>query len=201
MRKRRSVEEEWFVLLQSMRDRLAEAVLGFGASQSVERLTETMTRTLLWGHTQAAVLGRKLAGNNGPEGAADRAFARAVMLTQQEFLARLVREIAAGKYGPLTDGIPRDLARRLEWWVRRLRGTAEEAWVRAAPPGTLFRWHLGHSEHCDDCVERATHGPYTIETLPGYPGDGSTECGLGCHCWLEMVDPEGELLAQGFKLD
>lgn len=39
-------------------------------------------------------------------------------------------------------------------------------------------------EHCDDCQERADHGPYALDDLPGLPADGSAKCGPGCACWV-----------------
>lgn len=49
----------------------------------------------------------------------------------------------------------------------------------------LYDWVLGSGGtygHCEDCPGRAAAGPYTAETLPGEPGDGSTRCGDACTC-------------------
>jgi len=47
----------------------------------------------------------------------------------------------------------------------------------------LLDWHLGATEkHCGRCPEIAAGGPYTKETIPSMPGDGSTPCLGHCDC-------------------
>ena len=54
--------------------------------------------------------------------------------------------------------------------------------------GSTFRWVLdGGAEHCATCLTYAGGGPYTIDTLPGIPGDAGTDCNGGCRCDLEEI--------------
>ena len=44
--------------------------------------------------------------------------------------------------------------------------------------------------HCDDCLKYA--GEYdSIENLPTLPGDGETQCGPFCRCFLKVEDDKG----------
>lgn len=54
--------------------------------------------------------------------------------------------------------------------------------------GLMFEWVLdGAAQHCATCPVFAAGGPYTLETLPGVPGDAPTECNGGCRCDLVPV--------------
>jgi hypothetical protein len=60
-------------------------------------------------------------------------------------------------------------------------------WAEFAQQRTgRMRYVLHPAEHCGDCIDRAV-GTYTRETLRGYPGDGSTQCGPHDKCTLEDV--------------
>lgn len=48
--------------------------------------------------------------------------------------------------------------------------------------GSLFDWILSDGENCEDCLEFADSGPYTRDTLPAYPGDGTSVCKGNCGC-------------------
>lgn len=59
-------------------------------------------------------------------------------------------------------------------------------WVKLLPKQKSIYWRLTASaENCGDCAERANNSPYTVEALPGVPGDGSTQCHGNCRCYLE----------------
>ena len=54
--------------------------------------------------------------------------------------------------------------------------------------GQQFAWVLDPgAQHCETCLEYASGGPYTMETLPGIPGDAPTICDGGCRCNLVPV--------------
>lgn len=48
----------------------------------------------------------------------------------------------------------------------------------------LLDWHLGASDerNCNLCPQYAANSPYTRETIPASPGDGSTPCKGRCRC-------------------
>lgn len=54
--------------------------------------------------------------------------------------------------------------------------------------GQKFKWVLDPgAQHCADCIAYAASGPYTLEELPGIPGDAPTDCNGGCRCDLIEV--------------
>lgn len=159
------------------------------------QLGEEAVALLADAHAHAAYLGRRLAGVPGAFGAADIDFGEAVASQQSLFMARFVNDIESGKYllesGELDE---KAIQRRADMYVKRLLGTANEAWAAAHPPDTQIAWRLGGTEnHCPECPAYAESGPYRADSLPAHPGDGSTTCGTNCLCYLENLDGE-----QGF---
>lgn len=47
-------------------------------------------------------------------------------------------------------------------------------------------------ESATDAFERGKARAYGVPALPAYPGDGSTECGVNCHCRWEYDEDESE---------
>lgn len=66
-------------------------------------------------------------------------------------------------------------------WQGYQLGRVEE--IDAA--GQKFYWVLDPgASHCETCLEYAAGGPYTLDDLPGIPGDAPTDCNGGCRCDL-----------------
>lgn len=146
---------------------------------------------LLEGHRSAVELGRARGG--GPALSDDEAFlrARGAKDTEAEFLKGFEDAIRA-KDGRYFDDNGRLRPGSLDWrtslYVGRMRGTANEAFVEADPDSS-YTWELGGTEeHCEDCPVMAAGSPYSSDTLPSYPGDGSTECLGNCDCVLVRSD-------------
>ena len=92
-----------------------------------------------------------------------------------------------------------DPSARAGLYLLALRGIFERGRVEAMPPGP-YRWQLGDTEHCLDCIQAAFDGPYQrsrqdglgLPVLPGSPGDGSVCDGLtrcGCRVMLSSGFP------------
>ncbi len=65
------------------------------------------------------------------------------------------------------------------------RVVADKVQVEGAPPYAKIYWvPTRGAKHCPDCLVLAVNSPYTKETLPSYPGDGTTKCGKHCQCKL-----------------
>ena len=59
--------------------------------------------------------------------------------------------------------------------------------VLSGPPETVYRWAgTIDADTCADCMDRIGN-EYTVDTLPGWPGDQSTECDGNCRCWPEEI--------------
>ena len=52
----------------------------------------------------------------------------------------------------------------------------------------LIDWQMSVAEHCWECPILAQNSPYTKQSLPKIPGDGSTACGTNCKCFLTISD-------------
>lgn len=181
------------MLLVSMRDtkcvtngRIEDYLDG---TTNIFALSDIITAYLLGAHTTAAYLGRRLAGNLAPLGLQDNQFAQTIMFDQAGYLSGFMMALSAGKYKLTEDGqLPADLLARIKLYVLRLRGAANEAWVRSLPPDTMINWVLGSAEHCGDCVELAAGSPYRASDMTQFPGDGTTKCLSNCDCEIETVD-------------
>jgi len=64
--------------------------------------------------------------------------------------------------------------------------------IWAEEPGRKILWRTTSGERtCPTCAKRERESqaePYSKATLPGVPGDGSTECKARCYCWLEILE-------------
>lgn len=79
---------------------------------------------------------------------------------------------------------------RQNLYMGPMRGTANEAFVTHTPVALdEFDWvDTGGPDECDQCVILAEEGPYTISTIPTYPGAGATPCWGNCECHLRRSD-------------
>lgn len=142
-------------------------------------------------HGHAAYAGRQLAGSLLPFGPDDAAYGQLVAQEQRQFLDGFVADLANGRYtdanGKLKD---RAVLARASLYADRLTATADEAFIAASPLNSTWEWVLGpvKEEHCEDCPIWAAGGPYTLETLPAIPRDGTSQCKSGCHCRLRRGD-------------
>lgn len=64
----------------------------------------------------------------------------------------------------------------------------------ASPPRSRIVWHATSDEPCELCAARDGK-EYTLDTLPGWPGDGGfdelCEGAANCKCYLEYLDDDG----------
>lgn len=134
-------------------------------------------------HTEAVVLGRQAAGDTAPQEDDDRRFAELIVDGEAEFLADFVRAIEAGELDAAA------IARRAEFYTQRLQGTANEAMGLTLDPGELVYWTLGtpKTDHCEDCPSIAAGSPYTVSTIPTWPGMNETSCLMACLCTAETA--------------
>lgn len=69
-------------------------------------------------------------------------------------------------------------------WAGEQAGYAEAA----DRDGQLFSWNdAGDERVCPDCLALAALPPMPLHQWPSIPGDGATECNVGCRCTLEDV--------------
>lgn len=113
----------------------------------------------------------------------------AALDSQTGFLRRFGLDLARGHL--LSDPVY-----RTGLYVLALRGIFEQGRLEAMPPGP-YRWRLGPTDHCPDCLRTASGGPYQrssysglgLPVLPGIPGSGELCEGLTrCGCTIEMAN-------------
>jgi hypothetical protein len=135
-------------------------------------------------HTVAVYEGRKRAGDRTPPEDDDRRFAETVMRSEDPFIAEFQADLDAGKYD---DRGVQPIMRRAQYYLKRVMGTANEAWALTTPGGIW--WVMGGAEdHCPDCPRLAAQSPYTALTLPTYPRACETQCLFNCKCFLRAED-------------
>lgn len=84
---------------------------------------------------------------------------------------------------------------RMRMYVDSLDGIFNAGSVEAQDDRSEIRWVLSpFADHCRDCVELASGGPYTRDTLPTTPRAGDTQCISNCKCRLvfrqKAVEPD-----------
>lgn len=144
-----------------------------------------MFEALADGHADAIAFGRHRAGDKKPKNQDDLFLARGKADNENHWLKKFEQDINDGKYTN-EDGTLN--GRRIKWraslYSKKLRGSANEAFVNSSDPDDLFEWHLSPAEHCPDCLDFAKYSPYYPIELPSYPGDGDTACLVNCKCFL-----------------
>lgn len=153
-------------------------------SITAEEWFRRILNQLQGGHTDAHLLGALLGGGNPSD--LDAQIAGLIAADGQEpYLLNFLADIRAGRYGPMEDLSTSAIGSRLDLYALRLRGTANQAWTNAGDDLEQIHWRLGANDHCADCPEAASLGPYYPSTLAFVPGDGHTACRGNCTCWLE----------------
>lgn len=196
--------ERWalslLLLFQGLEDDLHAVAHRYADGKiTLEEFGNQTLSLLLPAHIQAAYIGRRKAGIDGPLDEHDEAFGTEAAEHEVEFVDGFVSDLKDGKYlhpPTLTDTLSvkptvdvEAIVRRLTLYAMGVAATANEAWVEALPDTTYFLWRDVKDEaECTDCRRNARQGPYTRETLPSIPGDGRTRCKRNCRCEIVTQD-------------
>lgn len=178
---------------------------------SIEGLEERMMAVLLAGHEASHYAGQEMSGFRPSQVLAARR-GRQVALAQNSFVRGLVTALDGRDPRYWDEGAEewRSLAleARMASYTGRMRGTATDGWVAAAPAQTLYAWRLGGAEeHCADCPTLAADGPYlgqggtdqlAYPILYTKPGECDTPCLFNCKCRLERLS-DGALSPEPFR--
>ena len=184
--------------LIGQRSKLA-AIVGILTTDGIplDAFSKIILAILRSSHAYAAMYGRRLTGDDAPLNDEDWAYADLVMEGQREFFDNFIKQLRDRdpRYVGTSqvDGSPlyklKPIMSRLDLYLRRTVGTANEVFVSASPDDALFWWVLGENEdHCSDCPDLAAGSPYTKESLPTVPGAAETICQLGCLCSVVRED-------------
>ena len=173
--------------LEMLRDAYVAAHL---AGQSVNGAdSQTMARARA---QQAVVLGRIV--TNPVSGNAT------IVHSQGFFLEGFVRDLAArDKRYFDEDGALRvdQVTRRATQYQAGVRSAQAYGVMDSASHAARWKWELGGAEeHCDDCPFLATLEPVPASEWFALPGEGLTQCVVGCKC--HMVDVESGQTTAGY---
>lgn len=106
-----------------------------------------------------------------------------VLRDEYRYLTNFAQQIANGQISQ-AEAISR---------IRQYGNATQQSYWREfveASTGELD-WVLGVADHCHPsagkygCVELAMGSPYTVDTIPTYPGAGETTCHGNCNCTVE----------------
>jgi hypothetical protein len=154
---------------------------------SADSFADEMADLLETAHAQAAYLGRVLAGDNAPIEDDDKKLGELMVDVEAEYLDAFSDDLKAKdpRYFNESGKLRTDrVLQRANWYLGKLRGTANESFVLASAVDELFAWEMLTEEHCDDCPRYAAGGPYKGDKLPTYPGMCETKCKFHCGCIL-----------------
>jgi hypothetical protein len=153
--------------------------------------------SILEGHTHAAHMGRMLALQEVVE-------AELVDLLRGQAAADAEHFYVQGFFQALLDKDPRywdeeaekwnqlAIRQRQDFYLGKMRGTANQAFIEESGDDSEITWHLGGTEdHCTECPEYAGMSPFLKDELPTWPGDNDTPCRFNCLCYISIDKVDG----------
>jgi len=118
---------------------------------------------------------------------ADRAWIASAAKEELGFWKKFLSDLRFGRVGG-------DPFKRIDMYVKSAEAPYHAGKVVALPHQTGIRWRYSPivEKHCAGCLYLASQGPYTKESLPCTPRDGSTLCRFNCKCELDYFDITAE---------
>jgi hypothetical protein len=184
-RPKRGTQAEYERFVRRFDKRLMVLIRRLNRTGDTVEFGEGMVALLEQAHLGAAWRGRILAGDRRRIQDFDRSFAREIAATQADFLLDWLDQIDDGRYSDAAGFLNLAAMRqRGRYYLERLRGSANDAFLAASDAEEMFDWELGIAEHCEDCLELARYSPYRERELPTTPGRCQTACRTKCKCKL-----------------
>lgn len=165
-------------------------------------------------HTEAHVIGRRLAGHVGPFNSDDRVAGDAAWQRQEQYFEKFLADLERGRYNKTPDPEeepeeedPEDgegeegealnerafNARALQY-VTATRGTVHESF-RSALGKESTNWNLGLTDHCKpskgfayNCPDLAAQSPKPADEWETAPARGDCPCRGNCSCFFSTAD-------------
>lgn len=176
-------------------DRIDTLTAHLATGISTQDWAATFREELTAAHSEAWMVGRRLAGDVQALGQRDVTGGTEAWARQEEFFAKFLQDVESGRYtnadGSLNEAA---LTARANQYGEAIRGTAHDSFKTAM--GTeVLAWVLGTKEHCqpqDDflyyCVGLSEEDPKPANEWPTSPGMCATPCRVYCDCGFESTD-------------
>jgi len=172
-----------YVQFKKLNDKVEKNVMGFmkrfdDGEIDLSKLGWGLKREFARAYEDAYVLGQRSVGYTGDLMDEDIAFIKSFRRTENGYLNNFMKAIA-------TDKLVLDKYERLKMYVDTIGSVFDHGRVEASPPWVKIYWvPTRGAKHCMDCMILALNDPYTKETLPCVPRDGTTKCLSNCKCKL-----------------
>lgn len=161
----------------SVRNKMRRAYKHFAKEGNINLLSMSMRAALDNAYAEAYMVGKKT--NVVAKG--ELKWINKQKRKQFEFLDGFMSDLHSGE-GVMS---PYD---RIDAYVKKLDSMYWSGMVAGADEDSELNWmNDPRSANCDGCEDYAAGSPYPRGELDAVPGDGSTECGFNCNCWLEAV--------------
>ena len=145
----------------------------------VSELNKAGRGNFSWFYAQAYKLGKGTTGDDDTLSDEDKAYLKDEIKDEYRYFKKFSDDIAKGE-GKM------NYQDRAEMYGQALDGLFLQGQVSSLPHETQIYWRLGVAEHCNDCLEFAAGSPYTPDTLPAVPRDGTSACLTNCKCFLDF---------------
>lgn len=174
-----------------------------------DEFEEAMSEVLRTLHIESHYAGQEISDWIPPQRALARDRGGAVAISEVQYLRGFALALAQldSRYWEDGEWNERAIMARARSYLARSRGTAADGWTSATPGSEFVLWTLGGAEeHCEDCPFWEAKGPMLVDgdtnfgqdVLPFRPGEGETECLIGCKCHLTRVS-DGAISPTAFE--
>lgn len=160
---------------------------------TLDQWFDQMTAVLLEGHTKASYFGRMLAAQEELAGELVDVLHAQAAVDGEDYYLRGFAEAIYNKDPRYWDAEAEKwkaaaIEDRQDLYLPKMRGTANDAFLRESEPFTMD-WLFGLTEkHCIDCLDMNAGNPWKPSEMPTAPGKHELICKLGCDCYLRRSD-------------
>ena len=188
-------EQRFEKLLEDVQSRFDDLASQVAANEiSAAQFRHRAERALKSGYVQAYRFGAGAQGGSPTLSDDDVTAIGDAFAEDQAYLEKFAQEISDG-YVPVNaadrasvDGTVL-LSDRANLYANSVREMYFRGVVARTADDEQIEWQIdGGKDSCDPCLDAADNSPYTIDTLPGYPGelcDGGSRC--GCELVTETI--------------
>jgi hypothetical protein len=141
-------------------------------------------------HREAYELGCVAAGVDPKKmSKSERDWLAGVWKTEKEYLDKFLASVIQGESKAKSK-------QRVKAYAATLSSIYDAARALQVPDNTIIHWIMNPAEHCQTCIYLARVSPFTPDTLPCTPRDGTTDCKGNCKCDLMFASEDAAKAAK-----